>query len=178
MPKIVVSLLPLVSLRLSIQAKATRCKPFPDETLDHSLREPADYAILRNMSDSVFTMIINGELPSHRIYEDSKCIVIMDIHPVQPGHSLVIPKKQIESIWDLDSSLYHHLWDVSNSVAKKLLEVTGSKRVSIIVDGEQVPHAHIQLIPTNEANDLHATPPSDPDHQALSQMAQKLKLED
>lgn len=129
------------------------------------------------MSDTVFTMIINGELPSHRIYEDSKCIAIMDIHPVQPGHCLVIPKKQIESIWDLDASLYHHLWDVSSRIAKKLLQEVGSKRVSIIVDGEQVPHAHIQLIPTNEATDLHAMPPSEPDHQALSQMAQKLKLE-
>jgi histidine triad (HIT) family protein len=125
--------------------------------------------------DSVFTQIINGELPSHRIYEDDKCIVILDIRPVQPGHALVIPKEQIEFIWDVDDQLYQHLWKVAKKIAKRQQQVIGSDRVSIIVDGEQVPHVHIQLIPTNHARDLHATPPSEPDHDALRTMAEKLK---
>lgn len=127
--------------------------------------------------DSVFTKIINGELPSHRIFEDDKCIVILDIRPVQPGHALVIPKEQVEFIWDIDNPLYQHLWKVAKMIAKRQLEVIGSDRVSIIVDGEQVPHAHIQLIPTNHASDLHATPPNEPDHDALRAMAEKLKDE-
>lgn len=127
------------------------------------------------MTDSVFTMIINGQLPAHRIYEDDKCIAILDIHPVQPGHALVIPKKQIEFIWDIDKGLYHHLWDVAKNIALKQKAVLSTKRVSIIVDGEQVPHAHIQLIPTNEAHDLHATPPDEPDHDSLRAMAERLK---
>lgn len=127
--------------------------------------------------DSIFTKIINGELPAHRIYEDKKCIVILDIHPVQPGHALIIPKKQVEYIWEVDNSLYHHLWDVAKTIAERLLELVGTKRVSILVDGEQVPHAHIQLIPCNEANDLHAAPPTDPDHDSLSKMAAKLKFD-
>jgi histidine triad (HIT) family protein len=128
--------------------------------------------------DSVFTKIINGELPAHRIFEDDVCIVILDIHPIQPGHALVIPKESIEFIWDLPDSTYHHLWDVSRRIAEQLLRVCGSKRVSIIVDGEQIPHAHIQLIPTNHAHDLHATPPETPDHAELIQLASKLKLPD
>jgi histidine triad (HIT) family protein len=128
------------------------------------------------MQDSIFTQIINGEIPAHRLYEDDKCIVILDIHPVQPGHALVIPKEQIEYIWDVDNSLYHHLWDVAKIVSAKQLEALGTKRVAIIVDGEQVPHAHIQLIPANKANDLHATPPAEPDHAALLAVASKLKI--
>jgi histidine triad (HIT) family protein len=127
--------------------------------------------------DSVFTQIINGEIPSHRLFEDDKCIVILDIHPVQSGHALVIPKEQVEYIWDVDNGLYHHLWDIAKKIADRQLQVLGSKRVSILVDGEQVPHAHIQLIPTNEATDLHATPPSEPDHEALRAMASKLRLD-
>ena len=130
-----------------------------------------------DMIDSVFTKIINGELPGHRIYEDKHCVVILDIHPVQPGHALVIPKEQIEFIWDLDDSLYHHLWDVAKKIAKKQVEVIGTDRSSIIVDGEQVPHAHIQLIPTNHAEDLHAQPPVESDHDALRDMAAKLRYE-
>lgn len=128
--------------------------------------------------ESVFTKIINGELPSYRIYEDDECIVILDIRPVQPGHALVIPKKQVEFIWDIDDGLYQHLWKVARKVAKRELKILGTNRVAILVDGEQVAHAHIQLIPANEANDLHATPPTEPDHDSLRAMAQKLKLED
>jgi histidine triad (HIT) family protein len=129
------------------------------------------------MQDSIFTQIINGQIPAHRIYDDSECIAILDIHPVQPGHALVIPKKQIEYIWELDNSLYHHLWDVAKKISGKQLEVLGTKRVAILVDGEQVPHAHIQLIPANHANDLHASPPDVPDHEALLAVAAKLKIE-
>jgi histidine triad (HIT) family protein len=128
------------------------------------------------MTDSIFTKIINGQVPAYRIFEDDTCIVILDIHPVQPGHVLVIPKKQIVYIWDIDKSLYHHLWDVAKMIAEKLLDVVSSKRVSILVDGEQVPHAHIQLIPCNEANDLHVVPQAEPDHGALRLMAQRLKI--
>lgn len=125
---------------------------------------------------SVFTQIIQGAIPSHRIYEDDKCIVILDIHPVQPGHSLVIPKEEIVYVWDVDDELYQHLWKIAKKIAKNQLEVLGTERVSIIVDGEQVPHAHIQLIPTNSAHDLHATPPTEPDHDSLRAMAQRLRI--
>lgn len=130
------------------------------------------------MSDSVFTKIINGELPAHRIYEDDKCLVIMDIRPIQAGHCLVIPKKQVEFIWDLEEDLYRHLWMVAKKTALRLREVLTPHRIGVIVDGEAVPHVHIQLIPANGAHDLDAPRPvGEPDHDALRAMAEKLKYE-
>lgn len=128
------------------------------------------------MSDSIFTKIINGQVPSHRLYEDDECIIILDIRPIQPGHSLVIPKKQVEYIWDVDKDLYKHLWKVARKFALHQREVLASKRVSVIVDGESIPHVHIQLIPTNGADDLDAKrPDGEPDHDGLRAMAVKLK---
>ncbi len=129
------------------------------------------------MMDSVFTKIIKGELPAHKIYEDERCIVILDIAPVQPGHCLVIPKEQVEFIWDVDNELYHYLWDIAKKVALHLRTVMQSQRVSVIIDGEAVPHAHIQLIPTTGAHDIDAPRPTgEPDHTALAAVAQKLQL--
>jgi len=128
--------------------------------------------------DSIFTKIINGELPAHRIYEDDKCIVILDIHPVQPGHALVIPKKQIEFIWDLDDSLYKHVWKVAKLIALRQREILKPHRVGVIIDGEAVPHVHVQLIPANGAHDLDAPrPEGEPDHEALRKIATKLKID-
>jgi histidine triad (HIT) family protein len=126
--------------------------------------------------DSIYTQVIKGELPSHRIYEDSKCIVFMDIHPVQPGHALVVPKKQIEFIWDLPENLYNHLWKIAHRVAEKQKEVLHPNRVGVIIDGAAVPHAHIQMIPLNGEYDLDAKR-ADTNHDELHILAQKLKLE-
>jgi len=127
---------------------------------------------------SIFSQIIAGELPAHRIYEDSECIVIMDIRPVQPGHALVIPKKEMEFIWDTDDDLYHHLWDVARIIARRQMKVLNPHRVGIIVDGEAVPHAHIQVIPANGPHDLDGPrPEGEPDHEALAKMASKLRDE-
>ncbi|MCA9347488.1 HIT family protein [Candidatus Saccharibacteria bacterium] len=126
--------------------------------------------------DSIFTKIIKGEIPSNKIFEDDRCIVILDIHPIQPGHCLVIPKKQIEFIWQLEDELYHHLWAVSKDVALHIQNILGTKRVAVVVDGEQVSHAHIQLIPVNGAKDLHATPPSEPDFPALEAISAKITM--
>lgn len=130
------------------------------------------------MIDSVYTKIIKGELPSHRIYEDDKCIVFLDIHPIQPGHTLVVTKKQIEFIWQLDEKLYDHLWKVARKIALRLEEVLQPQRVGVIVDGEAVPHSHIQLIPLNTPDGIHARGQAEPDHDALREMAQRLKFDD
>jgi histidine triad (HIT) family protein len=127
--------------------------------------------------DSVFTKIINGELPAHRLYDDDRCTVILDIRPVQPGHCLVIPKKQIEFIWDLDDDLYRHLWEVARKTARHMRETLQVNRVGVIIDGEAVPHVHIQLIPANGPHDLDAPRPvGEPDHIALRAMADKLRI--
>jgi len=99
---------------------------------------------------SIFTRIINGEIPAQKIYEDDKVIVILDIHPMTPGHALVIPKVQIDSLWDLDDALYAYVMEVVKKVAARQQEVLSPKRVGITLDGFSVPHVHVHVFPLYE----------------------------
>ncbi len=127
------------------------------------------------MADTIFTKIIKGEIPCHKIYEDDKSLAFLDINPTQPGHTLVIPKKQIEFVWDLPENDYQALMAACQKVAKRLREVLRVKYVGVKVIGEEVPHAHVHLVPFNETSEYFARRPAlgvDPD--SLAKMAQKL----
>jgi histidine triad (HIT) family protein len=128
------------------------------------------------MNDSIFTKIIKGEIPSHKIYEDDSSLAFLDIHPVQPGHTLVIPKKQIEFVWDLPDEDYQAVMAAAKKVAKRLREVLGVKYVGERIVGVDVPHAHVQLIPFNTVEEFKARQnmEAEPDHAALAEMAKKL----
>lgn len=128
------------------------------------------------MEESVFTKIVKGEIPSHRIYEDEKCLAFLDIHPQVEGHTLLIPKEQIDSLWELPDELYHHLWEVCKKIEKRLREVTGAPRIGAAVEGFGVPHAHIHLIPLYEIGDFKKPQDlnAEPDHEALAKIAEKL----
>jgi histidine triad (HIT) family protein len=130
------------------------------------------------MSDSIFTKIIKGEIPAHTIYEDDDVLAFLDIHPIVAGHTLVIPKKQIEFIWDLDDQDYRKLTDAVKKIALHLREVLDVSYVGEKVVGTDVPHAHIHLIPFNKDNEYNRGPAdtSEPDHEALAAMAQKLRF--
>ena len=130
------------------------------------------------MEDSIFTKIIKGEIPCHKVYEDEVSMAFLDVHPQFPGHTLVIPKTQIDHIWDLDDDLYHHLWDVAKKVQVKLKDVLNPPRVGVAVEGFGVPHVHIHLIPLYDIKDFKKPQDleSEPDHEALAVMAEKLKF--
>lgn len=130
------------------------------------------------MEDSIFTKIINGDIPAHKIYEDDLVLAFLDIHPVQPGHTLVIPKKQIEFVWDLPEDDYRAVMDATKKIALRIREVLGVKYVGERIVGVDVPHAHVQLIPFNmveeykRAQDMQRQP----DHSVLSEIAEKLRF--
>jgi histidine triad (HIT) family protein len=128
------------------------------------------------MQDSVFTKIIKGEIPAEKIYEDDRIIAFLDIHPQIPGHTLVVPKQQIDEIWDLPDDLYHDLWDVVRKVQGRMMEVLRPERIGIAVEGFGVPHVHVHLIPLHEIGDFKMPQDleSEPDHAALAEMAKKL----
>lgn len=130
------------------------------------------------MQDSIFTKIINGEIPCGKIYEDELTFAFLDINPTQPGHTLVVPKSQVEFLWDLPERDYHALMDSCRKIARHIREVLGVKFVGVKVIGEDVPHAHIHLIPLGQASDFFKRRPQDaqPDHDGLADMAKKLKL--
>ncbi len=134
----------------------------------------------RGMEDSIFTKIIKGEIPCHRVYEDDDVIAFLDVHPQVEGHTLVIPKVQVDHLWDLDEETYTHLWGVAKRLALHISDHVEQPRVGAVVMGYGVPHAHIHLIPIASEADLKN--PQDTEspinHDALARVAEKLRLDD
>jgi histidine triad (HIT) family protein len=96
---------------------------------------------------SIFTKIINGEIPSHKIVEDEDNFAFLDINPNSKGHTLCVPKKEVDKIWDLDEESYNKLMSFSRKVAIALEKAVPCKRVGMTVIGLEVPHVHVHLIP-------------------------------
>ncbi len=131
------------------------------------------------MQDSIFTKIINGEIPSHKVYEDDKTLAFLNIYPSVKGHVLVIPKVQVENVWDLSEDDYVALMTTVKKVALRLKDVIGSERVGEKIIGLDVPHAHVHLVPFTDPADYYARETKDePDHQALAALAETLYFED
>lgn len=128
------------------------------------------------MADSIFTKIIKGEIPSHKIYEDDKTFAFLDIHPITPGHTLVIPKNETAQAWDLPGEDYQALMGTVKKVALRIREVLQPKFVGEQIVGEDVPHAHVHVFPFNNIQEYRNIPDmnAEPDHEALAAMAQKL----
>lgn len=131
------------------------------------------------MTDSVFTRIIRGEIPCHKVYEDDQTIVFMDIHPVQPGHVLVVPKTPVANFYELTQVDAAALWAVVQKVGLRLHEVfPQKKRIGMMVEGLDVEHAHVHLLPIDTDEDYRTPQDMDgePDHAALARLAEQLKF--
>ena len=103
---------------------------------------------------SIFTKIINKEIPCYKVAETENCFAFLDINPNAEGHTLCIPKKEIDNIFDLDTELYNELMVFSKKVAKALKKAVQCERIAMSVIGLEVPHAHVHLIPINEMKDV------------------------
>jgi histidine triad (HIT) family protein len=128
------------------------------------------------MQDSIFTKIIKGEIPCNKVYEDDKNMAFLDLHPKQPGHVLVVPKKQVDHIWDLPEDDYLSLMEAVKKVGQRVREVLRPKRVGIQVEGLGVPHAHVHVFPFSSTPEFFSNPDltAEPDYEALAAMAKKL----
>lgn len=104
---------------------------------------------------SIFTRIIDGEIPSYKVAESDSCYAFLDINPLVEGHTLVVPKKEVDYILDVEDELYQNLFVFAKKVGKAIESVIDCKRVGMIVFGLDVPHAHIHLIPINKASDMN-----------------------
>ena len=111
---------------------------------------------------SLFTRIINGEIPSHRVYEDELTYAFLDINPRRDGHTLVVPRRQVDYLFDLPEEDYAAVWATCSRVATALKAATGCRRVVVLVVGYEIAHAHVHLIPTNDLGDV-PFPPVDVD---------------
>ena len=111
------------------------------------------------MSDSIFTKIIKGEIPSYKIAEDDRFIAFLDVFPIKKGHTLVVPKAQIDYLFDLDDSLLSDLMIFSKKVAQKMQKAISCERIGVAVIGLEVPHAHIHLVPLDTVGDIDFSQP-------------------
>ena len=104
---------------------------------------------------SIFTKIVKGEIPSYKIAENEEFLAFLDIMPLVEGHTLVIPKREVDFIFDLEAEEHKRLWDYAREVGKKLSKTYPDKRVVISVVGLEVPHAHIHLMPVTKMSEIN-----------------------
>jgi len=104
---------------------------------------------------SIFTKIVNREIPCYKIAEDDNYLAFLDAFPLTLGHVLVIPKKETDYLFDLESEEYFGLWKFSQKIAKAMDKVIDCERIGVAVIGLEVPHAHIHLVPINGISDIN-----------------------
>jgi histidine triad (HIT) family protein len=131
------------------------------------------------MQDSIFTKIIKGDIPCHKIYEDARTLAFLTIGPITPGHTLVVPKQQVDHLWDLSDEDYHAVMTTTKNVANRIREMLQPPRVAVHVAGFEVPHAHVHIFPArNEADVFRQPMETSPPDEDLADMAAKLRMED
>ncbi|MGB0864811.1 MAG: HIT family protein [Saprospiraceae bacterium] len=125
---------------------------------------------------TIFTKIIEGEIPAHKIAEDENYLAFLDIAPLQKGHTLVIPKKEVNKIFDLDTATLTGLMVFAQPIAKAIEKTFPCDRVGVAVIGLEVPHAHVHLIPINQMKDMSFEQPKmEISHEELAQIAMVIK---
>lgn len=108
---------------------------------------------------SIFTKIILGEIPSYKVAESESCFAFLDINPIAKGHTLIVPKKEVDYIFDVEDELYTELMLFSKKVGKAIEKVVECERIGVTVIGLEVPHAHVHLIPINGIDDMNFAKP-------------------
>lgn len=124
---------------------------------------------------SLFTRIIKGEIPAHKILEDEEYLAFLDIRPVNPGHTLVIPKQEIDYIFDIEDGLLEGLVIFAKKIARAIKSAVPCQKVGVMVAGIEVPHAHIHLIPINSVGDLNFTRAKAMPQEELASIAAKIR---
>jgi histidine triad (HIT) family protein len=124
---------------------------------------------------TIFTKIINGEIPAYKVAENDKFLAFLDIRPNTKGHTLCIPKQEVNKIFDLDEETYLELMAFSRKVAKGIEKAVPCKRVGVAVVGLEVPHVHVHLIPLNSMGDMNFAQKQDLSEEEFKQVAQDIQ---
>ncbi len=125
------------------------------------------------MYDSIFTRIIKGEVPCYKIYEDERTFAFLDINPVQPGMTLVVPKVQVDHADDLDDEDFTALMHTAKLLMQNMRDELQVERVCLVIEGFEAPHTHVKLIPCDTAEDFRA-PAYEASPDELADMAERL----
>ena len=124
---------------------------------------------------SIFTKIIEGQLPCHKIAENGDFMAFLDINPIKLGHTLVIPKREIDYVFDLDDDEFQGIMSFAKSLALPIKQATSCERVCMIIAGYEVPHTHIHLVPTDSMVDLSFSRAQSANDEQLGLMANKIR---
>jgi histidine triad (HIT) family protein len=124
---------------------------------------------------SIFSKIINGEIPCHKIAETEDFFAFLDVFPCALGHTLVVPKKEVDYLFDLSDELYAGLMAFAKSLEPAIRKAVVCKRVGVAVIGLEVPHAHVHLIPINSMNDMNFNSKIKISQEELAEIAEKIK---
>ncbi|MCB0764484.1 MAG: HIT family protein [Flavobacteriales bacterium] len=125
---------------------------------------------------SIFTRIVNGEIPCHKVAEDERFLAFLDIEPLREGHTLVIPKREVDRLFDLPDEDLSGILLFARGVARRIEAVVPCERVGLTVIGLEVPHAHIHLVPINGIADMEFSRPRAPmSNEALAATAERLR---
>lgn len=124
---------------------------------------------------TIFSRIIAGEIPCHKVWEDDKFFAFLDINPIQPGHTLVVPKQEIDSAFEMDDEMYSAFMLAAKKLVPAIKEAMGSARVGLVIEGLEVPHAHIKLIPISKPHDLAQENAKNASPEELASVAEKIK---
>jgi len=127
------------------------------------------------MEASIFTKIVNGEIPAYKVAEDDRYLAFLDVFPTAKGHTLVIPKQQIDYIFDLNDELYLGLMAFAKKVAAAVEKSVPCKRIGVAVVGLEVPHAHVHLIPLNSMQDMNFANKKQFSKEEFEEVAAKIK---
>jgi len=125
---------------------------------------------------SIFTKIVNGEIPAYKIAETEDYLAFLDVFPLVKGHTLVIPKKEVDKIFEMDKQLYLGLMDFAYEIAQAVEKAIPCVRVGVAVIGLEVPHTHVHLVPLNTMQDINFTNPKlKLEEQEMIEIAEKIK---
>lgn len=125
---------------------------------------------------TIFTKIINGDIPSYKVHESDRFLAFLDISPLKAGHTLVVPKQEIDYLFDLPNDFLSDILIFSKEVARKIESVIECERIGVSVIGLEVPHAHVHLIPMNSVSDMNfAKPKLELDQEYMKDLAEKIR---
>lgn len=142
------------------------------------MANPANPADLPSDAEpSVFTLIINGDLPGRFVWRDDRVVAFLTIAPLRPGHTLVVPIEQIDQWTDVDPDLWQHISAVQHTVGKAIMAAFSPKRVGSIIAGLEVPHCHVHLVPIDSESQLSfANVDHSPDPADLDDAAERIRV--
>lgn len=123
---------------------------------------------------TIFTKIIQGEIPCHKLAEDDRFLAFLDVRPIGPGHALVIPKKEVDYLFDMEDALLRELLIFARPVAKAIGKAVPCRKVGVMVAGLEVPHAHVHLVPINAVTDLNFAKAKPAEATELAELAKQI----